>query len=45
MKDKLYNSVQAFSRAIIRPVMFMAVTGILISVTALLRLEQMPKVL
>ncbi|MDT2757469.1 PTS transporter subunit EIIC [Enterococcus asini] len=45
MKDKVYNSVQAFSRAIIQPVMFMAVTGIIISITALLKLEQMPNLL
>lgn len=45
MKDKIYNSMQKFSRAIIQPVMFMAVAGILIALAALLRLEFMPKFL
>ena len=43
MKDRLYNAMQKFSRAIIQPVMFMAVAGILIAFAALLRLEAMPK--
>ncbi|WP_311482220.1 PTS transporter subunit EIIC [uncultured Anaerococcus sp.] len=43
MKDKLYNLMQKFSRAIIQPVMFMAAAGILIAFAAILRLEVMPK--
>lgn len=43
MKDKLSGLMQTFSRAIIQPVMFMAVTGILIALAAIFRLESMPK--
>lgn len=45
MKESLYKSVQSFSRVIIRPVMFMAVTGLLVSIFAILKLEFMPEIL
>lgn len=45
MKEKMQKGVQAFARAIIQPVMFMAVTGLLISVAAVFKLEQMPTLL
>lgn len=45
MKDKLSGLMQTLARAIIQPVMFMAVTGILIALAAIFRLESMPKVL
>lgn len=45
MKDKFYNAIQTFSSAIIKPVMFMAVTGILIAVAAIFQLEIMPEFL
>lgn len=43
MKDRLYKATQGFSRAIIQPVLFMAVTGILISIMAVLKLDAMPE--
>lgn len=45
MKDQLQKAMQSFARAIIQPVMFMAVTGLIISISAVLKLEQMPKAL
>lgn len=42
MKDKLYAGMQTFSRSIIKPVMFMAVAGIVIAISAVLRLDFMP---
>lgn len=42
MKDKLYNALQTFSRAIIQPVMFMAVAGIVIAISVIFTLEPMP---
>ncbi|WP_103981246.1 PTS transporter subunit EIIC [Helcococcus massiliensis] len=42
MKNKLYNLGQKFSQAVIQPVMFMAVAGILIALAAIMRLEFMP---
>ena len=36
------KSASTFSKAIIQPVMFMAVTGIILSVCAILKLEVMP---
>lgn len=42
MKDKIYSALQTFSRAIIQPVMFMAVAGIIVAFSAILRLEQLP---
>lgn len=44
MKDRIYNAMQKFASAIIRPVMFMAVAGIIIAITALLRIESMPTI-
>ena len=42
MKDKFIKSASVFSKAIIQPVMFMAVTGIILSVGAILKLDIMP---
>ena len=42
MKEKFIKSASVFSKAIIQPVMFMAVTGIILSVCAILKLEFMP---
>lgn len=44
MKEKFIKSASIFSKAIIQPVMFMAVTGIILSVCAILKLEMMPDV-
>ncbi|MGX7150284.1 PTS transporter subunit EIIC [Enterococcus ureasiticus] len=44
MKEKLMKSAAVFSKAIIQPVMFMAVTGIILSVCAILKLDMMPSV-
>lgn len=45
MKNKMQNALQVFARAIIQPVMFIAVTGLVISIAAILKLEQMPSLL
>ncbi|KJY58193.1 MULTISPECIES: PTS transporter subunit EIIC [Lactobacillus] len=45
MKGKFMKSANVFSRAIIQPVMFMAVTGIILSVCAILKLDLMPTIL
>jgi len=45
MKDRVYNVIQNFSRAIIQPVMFMAITGIIITFSAIFKIDQMPNVL
>ncbi|OTO05328.1 PTS transporter subunit EIIC [Enterococcus sp. 5B3_DIV0040] len=42
MKEKFMKSAGTFSKAIIQPVMFMAVTGIILSVCAIFKLEMMP---
>lgn len=42
MKEKMMKSASTFSKAVIQPVMFMAVTGIILSVCAILKLEFMP---
>ena len=42
MKDKFIKSASVFSKAIIQPVMFMAVTGMILSVCAILKLDIMP---
>ncbi|PLC31973.1 N(pi)-phosphohistidine--sugar phosphotransferase, partial [Lacticaseibacillus rhamnosus] len=42
MKDKLQKITQTFGRSILQPVMFMAGIGILISVAAVMKLEQLP---
>lgn len=42
MKEKFMRSASTFSKAIIQPVMFMAVTGIILSVCAILKLDMMP---
>ncbi|MCO6018781.1 PTS transporter subunit EIIC [Carnobacterium divergens] len=44
MREKFMKSASIFSKAIIQPVMFMAVTGIILSVCAILKLEMMPTV-
>lgn len=43
MKEKFMKSASIFSKAIIQPVMFMAVTGIVLSVCAILKLDFMPQ--
>lgn len=43
MKERIYKSIQMFSRAIIQPVMFMTVTGLFIAIAAVLKIEQMPE--
>ena len=43
MKEKFMKSASIFSKAIIQPVMFMAVTGIVLSICAILKLEFMPQ--
>lgn len=45
MKEKLQNSMQSFARSIIQPVMFMAVTGIIIAFAAILKLTSMPQII
>ncbi|MCO8297460.1 PTS transporter subunit EIIC [Tetragenococcus halophilus] len=45
MKDRITNAMQSFGRAIIQPVMFMAVTGLLISIGAIFQMESMPAAL
>lgn len=45
MKDKLQSMIQVFARSIIQPVMFMAVTGLLIAIAAVFKLEAMPNVI
>lgn len=45
MKERLMKSASTFSKAIIQPVMFMAVTGIILSVCAIFKLEMMPAAL
>ncbi|MGC5455848.1 PTS transporter subunit EIIC [Enterococcus faecium] len=45
MKEKIMKSASIFSKAIIQPVMFMAVTGIILSVCAILKLDLMPSVI
>lgn len=42
MKDKFIKSASVFSKAIIQPVMFMAVTGMILSICAILKLDIMP---
>ncbi|WP_125705845.1 PTS transporter subunit EIIC [Lacticaseibacillus daqingensis] len=45
MKVKLQKLTQTFARAIIQPVMFMAVSGLFISVAALFKIKEMPALL
>lgn len=42
MKDKLQVVMKKFSGAIIQPIMFVAVTGIILSVGVILRIDSMP---
>lgn len=42
MKDRIQNGLQNFSRAIIKPVFFMAVTGFLIAMGVVFKLDFMP---
>ncbi|MDF7639625.1 PTS transporter subunit EIIC [Lactobacillus sp. ESL0791] len=44
VKDKIQAAMQTFARAIIQPVMFMAVTGIIIALSAILKMDSMPAV-
>ncbi|HEL0756595.1 TPA: PTS transporter subunit EIIC [Streptococcus equi subsp. zooepidemicus] len=43
MKERMMKSASVFSKAIIQPVMFMAVTGIVLSICAILKLDFMPE--
>lgn len=45
MKEKLQKGAQNFSRAIIQPVMFMAVAGLVISIAAILKMDFMQEFL
>lgn len=45
MKEKLMNATQTFSRAILQPVMFMSVTGIILSLGVIMQMDVMPKFL
>lgn len=45
MKDKIQASIQTFTRAIIQPIMFMAVTGILLSVSAIFKMQDFSSIL
>lgn len=45
MKESIQKATQTFARAIIQPVMFMAVSGLIISVAAIMRMDFMPAVL
>ena len=42
MKETVQKSMRTFARAIIQPVMFMAVSGLIISIAAIMRMEFMP---
>ncbi|MDU5510857.1 glucose PTS transporter subunit IIA [Enterococcus gilvus] len=44
MKEAVQKSMRSFARAIIQPVMFMAVSGLIISIAAIMRMEFMPDV-
>lgn len=44
MKEAVQKSMRTFARAIIQPVMFMAVSGLIISIAAIMRMEFMPDV-
>lgn len=45
MKEAMQKATRSFARAIIQPVMFMAVSGLVISVAAIMKMEFMPGVL
>lgn len=45
MKEKLLEASQKFSRAVIQPVMFMSITGTVIAVAVILKLDAMPEIL
>lgn len=45
MKDKLSGAMKKFSGAIVQPIMFMAVTGIILSAGVILRMDNMPALL
>ncbi|GAB2025585.1 hypothetical protein OfM1_16570 [Lactovum odontotermitis] len=45
MKETFQKATQTFARAIIQPVMFMAVSGLIISVAAIMRMGFMPQLL
>ncbi|MFP7217232.1 glucose PTS transporter subunit IIA [Lactococcus garvieae] len=42
MKESFQKATQTFARAIIQPVMFMAVSGLIISIAAIMKMECMP---
>lgn len=43
MKESIQKATRSFARAIIQPVMFMAVTGLVISIAAIMKMDFMPK--
>lgn len=43
MKEKLQEATQKFSRAIIQPVMFLSVTGLLLTVGVIMKMDVMPE--
>ncbi|MHC5250385.1 glucose PTS transporter subunit IIA [Enterococcus sp. LJL90] len=45
MKESIQKSMRTFARAIIQPVMFMAVSGLIISIAAIMRMEFAPDVI
>ncbi|WP_265455995.1 glucose PTS transporter subunit IIA [Enterococcus sp. HY326] len=45
MKEAVQKSMRTFARAIIQPVMFMAVSGLVISIAAIMRMDFMPEVI
>ena len=42
MKEKIQETMQKFSRAIIQPVLFMAVTGLFVAIAAIIKMDFMP---
>lgn len=45
MKEAIQQSMRTFARAIIQPVMFMAVSGLVISIAAIMRMNFMPEMI
>lgn len=44
MKESIQKATRSFARAIIQPVMFMAVTGLIISIAAIMKMDFMPEI-
>lgn len=45
MKEKFSGAMKKFSGAVVQPVMFLSVTGIILSIGVILRMQGMPSVL